>query len=76
MVRQWHRVVGPENLIINSAVKPFSLKKSVPDRVLSLAVTAHKIEENFDRDASTAFSIYPAGIGPVDGCTVAESEGR
>ena len=75
MVRQGHRVVGPENLVIDSAVQPFSLKKGVPDGVLSLAVTAHQVEENFNRNASSAFSIYPAGISPVDGCTVAEREG-
>ena len=52
MVRQWEWSICPVYLIGNSSIKPWSLKKFVPDRVLALTVTAHKVDEDFNIDTS------------------------
>ena len=54
VVRQWEWSICPVYLISNSSIKPWGLKKFVPDWILALAVTTHKVDEDFNVDTSTS----------------------
>jgi len=55
------------NLVLDSAIEPGSLEDLVPDGVVSLAVTAHEVDDDLDVDSSCTFANDPAGEATIDG---------